>query len=124
MDWHRKKKREGQHIEYPGELPEAEAPTPTPQETLTEREEIEALQKQIESLPPRYRQVIKLRSEGKSYRQIAEESGLTEKQVKNAIYKTKQKIKKIKNNWRLFARKSVINSRRDESEKHDGSAVL
>ena len=94
MDWHRKKKREAQHIEYPGELPEVESPTPTPQETLTEREDIEALQKQIKSLPPRYRRVIELRSEGKSYRQIAEESGLTEKQVKNAIYFAKKKLEK------------------------------
>jgi len=54
------------------------------------------LQAQIASLPARYRQVIELRSDGKSYRQIAEITGLTEKQVENVIYFAKKKMDKIK----------------------------
>ena len=95
MDWHRKKKREAQHIEYPGELPEAEAPTPSPQEALEEKQDIEALQAQIKSLPPRYQRVIELRCEGKSYRQIAEIMGFRVETVKKRIQRA---VKEMKNN--------------------------
>lgn len=92
-DWHRRKKREGKHIEFAGGLPDVEAPSPTPQDALAEREDIAALQEQIDSLPPHYRRVIELRSEGKSYRQIAEIMELREKQIDNILSYVKKKWK-------------------------------
>ena len=68
--------------------------SPSHVETLANQQMLSKLKTMLHQLPEKDRTVLRLYCEEKSYQQIAKETGLTEKQVRNKIYWTKRRWKK------------------------------
>lgn len=68
--------------------------SPDAQEQLERQESLQRIHEIFNSLPPPQRTVIQLRDiEGKSYRDIADITGLTEDNVKVTLYRARQAVK-------------------------------
>ena len=63
---------------------------------MTEKRELmENVSRAIEKLPDLDRRVMLLQREGMSYREIADELGVTEAAVKNRLYRARRKVKEL-----------------------------
>ncbi len=94
VDWIRKNIREQKQVDFVETLPETPTHAPSPFDELEKKQMLSLLWEEIALLPQREKAVMQLYCENKTYQQIAEETGLTVKQVENIIYLAKQKMKK------------------------------
>lgn len=69
---------------------------PSPEETLIQQQDNDSLRLNLEKLKPEYKKILELRFlEEKTYKEIAEELGLSMANVKVRILRAKQLLKKI-----------------------------
>ncbi len=75
---------------------EIEEDLPTPEESLIQQQDNDALDEQIQKLKPEYRKMIELRYlEEKTYKEIAEELDLSMANVKVRLLRARQLLKEI-----------------------------
>ncbi len=66
----------------------------SPEDKLVITEKLKLVQEAMTTLQKKYRNLIELRLEGKSYKDIAEELALSESRVKSDLNKARQQLKK------------------------------
>ncbi|WP_128330254.1 RNA polymerase sigma factor [Apibacter sp. HY039] len=101
IDYLRKKSKDrGVHTD---EYPDLEDTGPSPEQLFINRQNLEALEHKLESLPGNYRKLVQLRYlEGKKLNDIVEETGLSLANVKVSLMRAKkllvemQETKKLK----------------------------
>ncbi|MEW5875166.1 MAG: sigma-70 family RNA polymerase sigma factor [Candidatus Zixiibacteriota bacterium] len=101
IDYLRKKRIDALSLDKPIETKDGEVGfeipdwTHNPEEELFRRRQAVTIQEAIESLPPKYREVIQLRhQQEKSYEEIADQLGLPVGTVKARIFRARELLKK------------------------------
>lgn len=87
--------RRRKRFAYPAEMPEPAAPDREgPEEQLLRREKRSEVERVLEQLKPSHRQLLILKYELElSYREMAGMLGITEQEVKAALYRARQQFK-------------------------------
>jgi len=89
----RSQKKEAQNVELTPERIE-NFETSSPHDRMVAHDDFEIVQQLIRELPEKQRLVLQLRDiEGESYKEIANELGQTEEQVKTNLFRARQRIK-------------------------------
>lgn len=90
--WYRHLRKQGREAPMPEDIPEA--PAPSAEEGLLEREGRLDLLRQIHGLPEAQREVVYLRAfGGLSFREIGDVCGKTETWARVTFYRSKEKLK-------------------------------
>lgn len=94
VDWQRQRARHSREV--CAVLPEdyREAIAASAEEQYLEKSDRSRLQRMLQNLPPPYREDLAGHLlEGKSYRQLAEENGVSVKTVESRLYRARQKLR-------------------------------